>query len=202
MKYSDIKELYYICHIDNLASIFKEGILCHTKARELKYKDVSMREVQVKREIKTVPGGMNLHNYANLYFDARNPMLRKRLDADEILCVLAVNKQVMKQQGAIVTDGNAASGYTRFYPSPEGADFLDADLIFAKYWKDSKDDKITQFVKKRMKCAEVLIPYKIAQGNIMRVYVSNEQTKGKIVNEKIPGDVIINKYLFFQEGEA
>jgi hypothetical protein len=75
MKRQKIKELHYITHIDNMLSIWKHGILCHKLAYRLKHISVSMEEVQKKRANKKVPGGKPLHEYANLYFCARNPML-------------------------------------------------------------------------------------------------------------------------------
>src|SRR5438046_4685693 len=38
---------------------------------------VAMPEIQERRENKRVPGGRMLHEYANMYFDAHNPMLSK-----------------------------------------------------------------------------------------------------------------------------
>jgi len=48
-----------------------------------------MEDVQEKREQKHVPGGLKLHQYANLYFHARNPMLYKRKTEINNLCVAA-----------------------------------------------------------------------------------------------------------------
>lgn len=202
MNFTDIKELHYICRIENLPSIFKYGILCHTKAEELKHEDVSMADVQARRDIKTVNGGMNLHSYVNLYFHARNPMMRKLVDEQRTdLCVLSIDKKVMMAEKAVLADRNAASGYARFFPSPEGLEYLNYDLIFAKYWFNENDDEVTKYKRKQAKCAEVLIPFSVGKENIKTVYVSNEATKKKTDNENFGVDVIIDKNLFFDEGE-
>jgi hypothetical protein len=43
---------------------------------------------------------------------------------------------VLNLPGVVVADGNAASAYTAFYPSPEGLPWVDEELVLAKYWTD------------------------------------------------------------------
>jgi hypothetical protein len=198
MDYSQVKELYYICHSGNIGSIIKNGLLCHESVKQLPHLDVSMQEVQNRRENKIVPGGMKLHNYVNLYFDARNPMMYKRREMHNELCVLVINPDVMQLQKVTISDGNAAASYIRFYSSPDGLKNLDYELVFAEFWIDRNDDEITKAKKKAIKCAEVLVPYKVDSKYILRCYVSNEKTK-KEIDSISPGfDVIINSNLFFQ----
>jgi len=79
MNRSDVKELYYILHIDNLKSILQHGILCYNKAKKFGYTSIADEEIQKRREKVVIPGGKRkLHDYANLYFNARNPMMFKR----------------------------------------------------------------------------------------------------------------------------
>lgn len=203
MKYHDLTELHYICHIENLSSIMKHGILCHTKVQELKHEDVSMAGVQDRRREKIVPGGMKLHNYVNLYFHGRNPMLRVLTDKKgKNLCVISVDKKVMLEEKAVISDGNAAADFTRFFDSPAGLEHLDFKTVFAKYWVNKADDELTKYKKKIAKCAEVLVPFRVGPENIRAVYVSNDSTKKKIDDEKLKLNVIIDKNLFFGEGEA
>nr|VFJ98995.1 MAG: protein of unknown function (DUF4433) [Candidatus Kentron sp. LFY] len=89
-----------------------------------------MADVQDRRNKIQVPGGMRLHQYANLYFDARNPMMYKRLAQVEVLCVLCVSTDVLNLPGVVITDQNAASDYVRFYP-PRFSTFLDFGWICA-----------------------------------------------------------------------
>jgi len=46
MNRSDIKELHYITHIDNLKSILHNGILCHNKAKKIEFKSVAGKHVE------------------------------------------------------------------------------------------------------------------------------------------------------------
>ena len=73
--------LYNIQAIDNVPSIMQRGLLSNEKASRIDHVSIAMNEVQVRRDLVQVPNGLKLHQYANLYFDPRNPMLsRKRTD--------------------------------------------------------------------------------------------------------------------------
>jgi len=67
-----------------------------------------------------VPNGRALHEYANLYICPRNPMLLKKSDIHERICVLQVSVDVLDIPNVIVTDSNAASKYVSFRPAPGG----------------------------------------------------------------------------------
>jgi ssDNA thymidine ADP-ribosyltransferase, DarT len=57
-----------------------------------------MTEIQDLRANKKVPGGRPLHEYLNLYFHARNPMMYKGHDQHESLCVIRVSTNVLDCQ--------------------------------------------------------------------------------------------------------
>ena len=77
MQREELEELHYITPIVNVASILSSGILSHQLAAKVHHTSVAMREVQDIRMNKVVPGtnGRRLHDYANVYICARNPML-------------------------------------------------------------------------------------------------------------------------------
>ena len=106
--------------IANIASVLEHGILSHDQAARLTHVDVSMADVQNRRAGKAVPGGLRLHQYANLYLCARNPMMYRRQNERSRLYVLRVDRTVLELEGVVLTTGNAASDYSRFLPSPEG----------------------------------------------------------------------------------
>ena len=60
---------------------------------------IAMPEVQAIRAAVRVPDGSKLgrplHTYANLYFDARNPMMYVRKHEHESTCVLCVDPAVL-----------------------------------------------------------------------------------------------------------
>jgi hypothetical protein len=72
-----VKEFQCITPLANIRSVLTRGILSYEKAARLSHKSVALQTVQEVREQKQVPGGLKLHQYANLYFHARNPMMFK-----------------------------------------------------------------------------------------------------------------------------
>nr|VFJ57368.1 MAG: protein of unknown function (DUF4433) [Candidatus Kentron sp. FW] len=191
-----VVEFHSIMPIGNIPSVLKHGILSHKRATNLPHSDVSMMEVQDRRDKMLVPGGLPLHRYANLYFDAHNPMMYKRLAQVESLCVLSVSIDVLKLPGAMITDQNAASDYARFY-SPTELNNLPFDRIFAEDWRHP-DDEIDYWQHKSQKCAEVLAPNVIPTDFIQKAYVVNETTKTKLSAIGFPKPIEIMPRLFFR----
>src|SRR3954468_8285242 len=109
-----VTEFHCIMPIGNIPSIMEHGILSHERAAKLKHHSVAMQEIQDRRDKKQVPGGLKLHQYANLYFHARNPMMYKRKGEAASLCILRVSTRVIAIEGAVISDQNAASDYVRF----------------------------------------------------------------------------------------
>ena len=96
MHRKDIRELYYITPIANIPSILEYGILSHNYSLKRDHYSVAMREIQVRRKDKKIPGTKNqLHDYANLYFDAHNPMLSKCRNKNDLICVLKIDIAVL-----------------------------------------------------------------------------------------------------------
>ncbi|MEJ7747366.1 MAG: DUF4433 domain-containing protein [Luteimonas sp.] len=165
-----VTELQCIMPIGNIPSVLTQGILSHEIAATLKHRSVAMPSMQDRRDIKIVPGGLRLHQYANLYFHARNPMLSVR--RHEEVCVLRVARQVLQIQGTVITDQNAASNYVRFY-APAQANLLDFDDIYARDWRHP-GDQIREWQHKSSKCAEVLVPRCVQPDMLLGAYVVDD----------------------------
>ncbi len=121
MRREELGELHYITPIVNVTSIISRGILSHQLAAKVPHESVAMQEVQDRRMNKIVPGtGKKLHDYANVYICARNPMLFKRKDTHIELCVLKISTTVLDLDGVIVTDRNAAANIASFRPVATG----------------------------------------------------------------------------------
>ena len=172
MNRSDIRELHYITAIANVTSILHHGILSHTLAAELAHDSVAMPEIQARRKNKQIPGARRLHDYANLYFDAHNPMLSKCRQRNNETCVLRVDPAVLDVTGVIVTDRNAASDWVGFWPVPDGIARLVSERLFARYW--THPDPYEQMNHKSEKCAEVLVPDRVAAQFMLGAYVANQ----------------------------
>lgn len=119
------KSIYNIQPISNIPSVISQGILSYNRAVVLEHVSIAMSDVQNRRNDVTIPQGGPLHSYANAYFDPRNPMMYKRQNMADSLCVLAISASVLDFAGTIISDGNAASQYSRFYSPDEGIQKLD-----------------------------------------------------------------------------
>jgi hypothetical protein len=193
---ADISELHYITPIENVLSILEHGILSNRQAARVSHTSVAMEEVQDRRRNKQIPGARPLHEYANLYFDAHNPMLSRRRDQNDVICVLRVDPAVLDVPGVIVADRNAASDWVRFDPVAEGILALDKDLVFAKYWTNAQDpyDAMTR---KSVKCAEVLVPDKVEPRFVVDAYVANERALLTFRSLETGLPVSVNSAMFF-----
>jgi hypothetical protein len=192
----ELAELHYIAPIVNVQSILQHGILSHDLAKGVPHQSVAMNEIQDRRAEITVPGGRPLHEYANLYVCARNPMMFKRRDGYRGLCILRVDPAVLDVPGAVVTDGNASGIYVRFSAAPRGLAIVQGDWTFAEFWTDT--DQITGWKKKAAKCAEVLVPDRVDPNYITGAYVACLEALDALQAQEAGISVVVNSNLFFR----
>lgn len=191
-----VKEFHNIMPIRNVPSVMEQGLLSNERAAKLDHEDISLAPVQDQRDKKTVPGGLKLHKYANTYFDARNPMMSRRRDQANSLCVLIISKEILTIPGTVVADQNAASDYVRFMAPSEMSEYtLDLDLIYADDWRH--DNQIEYWRHKSRKCAEVLVPDMIDVDFIQGAYVKNQQAAESLQKQGFELPVHINARMFF-----
>lgn len=191
-----VTEFHCIMPIDNVPSVLEQGILSYEQAAKLAHDSVAMQPVQDKRDQKHVPGGLRLHQYANLYFHARNPMLYKRLDEVNKLCVLRVSIDVLGIDGTVITDQNAASDYVRFL-HPSQWNLLALDDIYAMDWRHP-NDPIAFWRHKARKCAEILVPHRIEPGLLIGAYVAEDAAALQLKGLGFDRPVIVDSVLFFR----
>jgi ssDNA thymidine ADP-ribosyltransferase, DarT len=170
VRVEDVKELYYLAPIQSVPSILEHGILSHNRAAKLPHVDISMAVIQDRRAKKSVPGGLRLHDYANLYFNARNKMMSKKRPEHDRICVLCVSPEVLHLPGAVVADQNASSDYALFLQSPAGLQKLHEQEVFVRSWKCA-GDQIREWILGSIVCAELLIPHRVDPTFIQRAYV-------------------------------
>ena len=160
-------------------SILENGLLSHNLAYKNKLLsiDISDYGVQERRQYKRDPIFKKpLHSYASLYFNPRNPMLYRLRAYQNELVILGVNPKVLRYDGTIFTDGNAASSITRFYSGLDDLDLLPWNVIFGNpYWYKHEDGK-------RIFCAEVLVPKQIEPYDIDRIICNNKLLFDNICN--------------------
>jgi ssDNA thymidine ADP-ribosyltransferase, DarT len=157
---------------------------------------VALQPVQDKRDQKQVPGGLRLHQYANLYFHARNPMLFKRLAEAPNICVLRVSTRVLELEGVVVSDQNAASDYVRFL-HPRQWKLLDFDAIYAMDWRHP-GNPTAYYRHSSQKCAEILVPGRIEPRFLTGAYVIDDAARARLEALGLPLTVTANPVLFFR----
>ena len=196
--YDEVPELHFITPVTNLPSILEHGILSNKRAARLsEARSIARQDIQDQRAKIRVPGGRPLHDYANLYFHARNPMMYLRKGQHAEICVVAVSKQVLTLADVIVTDQNAASEYVRFFPSPDGLRYLDREWIYADDWRhDSQRD---YYRHRSVKCAEALVPDWVRPEAVRGIYVSCQAAHDRVVALVPEGTAVkTSPVLFFQ----
>lgn len=196
MRREDVAELHYIAAIENVSSILSRGILSHQRATKLPHRSLAKRQVQDLRAPKIVPGGRPLHEYANLYINARNPMMFKRKELHRELCVLRVSPEVLDLAGVIVTDMNAARGIARFRPVDAGLTCVDREMVFAEDWRHPGDLLAYQRHQGIM-CAEVLVPDWVAPEFVMGAYVSCAEARAVLAKSAPDLAIQVNPHMFF-----
>ena len=196
MERHELTELHCITPIANMQSIMTYGLLSHNGAERVAHVSIADPTIQGRRSPKSVPGGLSLHDYVNLYINARNKMMYKRLDQQQVVCVLRVDPAVVDTPHAIIVDRNASSDWARFYPSPEGLAHIDPERVFAEYW--THDDPFEAMEHGSIVCAEVLVPHRIDPAYFLGAYVSCEEARWELAKLDLGIDIQLNAYLFFR----
>lgn len=191
MEKSLVTELHFVAAFENVASILRRGIRCHNSMASVDHKSVADPEVQIRRAAKQVPGGLKLHDYTNLYFDARNVMMYVLPEKDRI-AVLRVSPSVLELPGVVIADRNAASGVASFRPVANGIALLEEGAVYAEWWNESYDAR-------QRRCAEVLVPSEVPPNYIQGIFVAQTTSKEALnqMLSELPVEIEINPHLFF-----
>lgn len=193
----EIKSLYYITHRENLPSILSRGILSHQIVEDgnIPYKAIYDAAIVGNRKGKSTPDGKSLWQYANVYFQPRNPMLYRVVHEKDRanIAIIGVQPRVLGIPGAFVTDGNAANDPTKFFPLPDGLKTVKKNwnVISSDWWNRADGSK-------RRIMAECLVPKEIPAEFVHSVYVADHKTADevrKLVPSNIP--VIPEPKMFF-----
>ena len=172
-------QLFYITHIDNLNSILKLGIYSHQKIENEKIPFTRIYDAGIvsNRRNRRTPNDKSLWEYANVYFQARNPMLYRVLcekDPNEI-AVIGVDRSVLNTPGGLVSIGNAASFDSDILPVKESVKAMSSvkRYLNSEYWNDVDGSK-------RKIMAECLIPEMIAPSFIRSIYVDSDHVAQRV----------------------
>ena len=179
MQKLDIRNLYYITHIDNLPSILERGILSHERIEKegLQPARIYNADIVNRRRKKNTPDQKSLWSYANLYFQPRNPMMYRVVHENgaKDLAVISVTKEILQAPGVFITDGNAANDPTQFYSLSDGLKMLGQqwEIIQNEGWNALDGSK-------RKIMAECLVPDSVSPEFINSIYVADEGTRARL----------------------
>ena len=177
----DIRNLYYVTHVDNLPSILEKGILSHERIEEERVQHARIYNTDIvnKRGEKNTPDQKSLWSYANLYFQPRNPMMYRVVHEKEKrakdLAVVSVLIKVLQTPGVFITDGNAANDPTQFYTPTDGLKMIGQQwkIVQSEWWNNLDGSK-------RKIMAECLVPHTVDKELINSIYVADEETRSRL----------------------
>jgi ssDNA thymidine ADP-ribosyltransferase, DarT len=160
MKRSEVRDLQYIVAVTNVPSILSKGLLSHNLAAPLGPRSIARPGVQKIRAKIVVPGGLRLHDYVNLFFDAHNLMLSDVQKMRDEICVLEISSDVLDLPEVMVTDRNAAVRGVVFRPPREGVAALKSVLVYNRRWNQPiwTDSDEERELRRNAKGVEVLVP--------------------------------------------
>ncbi|GIV86884.1 MAG: Appr-1-p processing protein [Chloroflexus sp.] len=198
-----VKSLFYITHINNLGSIFQLGILSHRQVieRGLCFTPIYNKEIVEHRLQRLTPDDKSLWEYANVYFQPRNPMLYKVLRGNDKkdVVILGIKPQILDNKGAFIALGNAASSLTELLDVKTGLKRITGreywNILNSDWWKDEDGTK-------RKIMAECLIPNSVPPDAIHSVYVVNngvaEQIRPWLSKLPFQIEVVVEPHMFFE----
>ncbi|MCS6887469.1 MAG: DarT ssDNA thymidine ADP-ribosyltransferase family protein [Chloroflexus sp.] len=195
----NIRSLFYITHLDNLPSIVQHGILSHAQveARGLSPTPIYDANIVSRRRERQAPDGRSLWEFANLYFQARNPMLYRVIGekGKQHVVIIGIDPSVMELPGCLIAAGNAASPLSEIVPVAEGLPKIAAlwKVINSEWWRQADGSK-------RVMMAECLVPDIISPTYLQTIYTPNHKT-AETVHRLMPDckiPVVPEPNLFFQ----
>jgi O-acetyl-ADP-ribose deacetylase (regulator of RNase III) len=202
MKKENIKSLYYITHKENVESILKNGIYSHNKIEKegITIKKIYDENVINIRKNKLLPNSEKLSDYANLYFQPRNPMLYRLLCTAERgindIVILEISKDILNIEQSYLANANAATEAAEFFEPSKGYSKIDKIILDDQaWWNDLVGGK-----SKIM--AEFLVKDHIPNDYILSIYTANEEVqqemkniKNKIFDGRV--SIVLDKIKFF-----
>ncbi len=163
-----ITHVWHLTHVNNLASIFNNstGLLSKNALQQqhVDYQDISMREVQCHRAIRTI-NGIPLHSYVPTYVVQRNPMMYFLQQKADHLVWLKIAVSLLPEQDCLTADRNAAAFKSQFFQGIQ-SDRLAWHVLTSPTWHDYPEGK-------SLRCAEILVLNRIPLTAIAGAEVCN-----------------------------
>ena len=156
-----VKQLWYICPLENVEGILRLGILCHAEAhrRRVVKRRIDDPQVQVRRQWAACDKTPTwLPDYVNLFLAEHTPMLYVKYKEGNRIAHLEVDSELLLEDGVLFSDGNCACNDKRIHDNLQQLEQLDWEAIRSveppadATWGDRNREWV------RKKSAEVLVP--------------------------------------------
>ena len=178
----NIRWLYYLAHIDNLSLLLERGILSQKIRSEenIQYTQIADSNIVGRRRYKQTPDGKSLWDYANLFFQPRNPMLFRVIDekGTQNLVVFRIANTVFREPGIFIADGIAANYQTKFYRLSESLEMFQThqEITQSASWISWNHDPDLR----RKLMAECLVPNRVDPKHIQQFIVADQVVANSI----------------------
>jgi O-acetyl-ADP-ribose deacetylase (regulator of RNase III) len=194
-------QLYYITHINNLASILQHGILSHHNIEKdgIPYERIYDSGIVSNRQSILTPDSKSLWHYANLYFQPRNPMLYRVLyeKSYKDIAIVAVSGELAKRHDVFISLGNAAHSLSTIVPSSEYPKYAARmkKNVDVEWWTEENGSK-------RKIMSECLVPEAVGPENVQAIYVASHELANKL-KDQLPTliPIIPEPKFFFQPNQ-
>ena len=200
--------LFFITHIDNLSSILERGILSPdlVKKLKIKYTPIYSEKIVGKREYKMVwtqGNGKRLSEFAHVYFNPHNAMLRQVLYEHASRKIIVIESTLnVSDDGICIADRNAAKddvGFMNSYNYYKIIPKIEKETLpIGRRWQSGKSWAVDDSKGKIM--AECLVPDKIPPEHFKFIHVYTHDVKAEIIPklyEQPHLDIIVNPFMFF-----
>ncbi len=200
MPANSIEALYYITHRNNLPSIFERGVLSHSEIESsgILHDRVYDKGIIARRGEREVILGKPLLDYANFYFNSRNPMMyRVSYCQKKDVAVLKLRRDILRSPGAMISKGNAASSAAEILSVRESINNITSGDIWkrinAEDWRNSNETK-------RLTMSELLVPSRVESDLIDTIYVPDEEARKIVMKMRLSEQihVIPEPHMFFR----
>ncbi len=199
MKITKITGLFYITHIDNIPSILRKGILSHERMlnENIPYTPIYNEQIVTNRRNIVAPDGRSLWNFANLYFQPRNPMLYRVLHEKQTneVAIIAMQPIILERPDIYVSNGSAAHSASDILHAIEFKKEqrqIFRNTVNVEWWNDLNGSK-------RKIMAECLVPDMVNPDLIQAIYVGNRNARERVEagNPSLMLPIITEPNMFF-----
>lgn len=177
--------IYHFTHIDNIATIMKDGLVADNFLDQSSYVNSGNQEIKERRKTLPLPDNSHVADYVPFYYAPRSPMLfrqhRNNLVQQADLVYIVCNADTIINNDDAYTwyysNMNASKNIAKFGNTREDLlEDIDWELMEQQFWNNTDD--YPDRMEKRM--AEFLVHRKVFYNDFAGFFVYDEKTKTQL----------------------